>query len=28
MRGDMDDPTPYVPTHAPLDIETPAGEAR
>ncbi|SCB22154.1 TRAP-type mannitol/chloroaromatic compound transport system, small permease component [Rhizobium multihospitium] len=28
MRGDMDDPTPYVPTHAPLDVETPAGEAR
>jgi TRAP-type mannitol/chloroaromatic compound transport system permease small subunit len=19
MRGDMEDPTPYVPTHAPLD---------
>lgn len=28
MRGDMDDPTPYVPTHAPLDVESPAGEAR
>lgn len=28
MRGDMDDPTPYVPTHAPLDIETHAGEVR
>ncbi len=28
MRGDMDDPTPYVPTHAPLDVETPTGEAR
>jgi TRAP-type mannitol/chloroaromatic compound transport system permease small subunit len=25
MRGDMDDPTPYVPTHAPLD-EAVAGE--
>ena len=24
MRGDMEDPTPYVPTHAPLDIDTPA----
>lgn len=22
MRGDMDDPTPYVPTHAPLDTAT------
>ncbi|WP_275783169.1 TRAP transporter small permease subunit [Pararhizobium gei] len=22
MRGDMEDPTPYVPTHAPLDMDT------
>jgi TRAP-type mannitol/chloroaromatic compound transport system permease small subunit len=28
MRGDMEDPTPYVPSHAPLEVETPAGEAR
>lgn len=28
MRGDVDDPTPHVPTHAPLEVETPAGEAR
>lgn len=31
MRGDMDDPTPYVPKHAPLDIntiDTPAEEKR
>ncbi|QRM54886.1 TRAP transporter small permease subunit [Sinorhizobium sp. BG8] len=28
MRGDMDDPTPYVPTHAPLDMETPVEEHR
>ncbi|SIQ15237.1 TRAP-type mannitol/chloroaromatic compound transport system, small permease component [Rhizobium sp. RU20A] len=26
MRGVIDDPTPYVPTHAPLDMDTPAGE--
>ncbi|MCD2181179.1 TRAP transporter small permease subunit [Rhizobium sp. TRM96647] len=28
MRGDMDDPTPFVPTHAPLDIDVPAQETR
>jgi TRAP-type mannitol/chloroaromatic compound transport system permease small subunit len=32
MRGDMEDPTPYVPTHAPLDMDTTmdatAGEKR
>ena len=28
IRGDMEDPTPYVPTHAPLDMETPAEETR
>lgn len=28
MRGDMDDPTPFVPTHAPLDIDIPAQETR
>ncbi|MCF3641499.1 TRAP transporter small permease subunit [Rhizobium sp. TRM95111] len=28
MTGDMDDPTPYVPTHAPLDMDTPVGENR
>ena len=28
MRGDMEDPTPFVPTHAPLDIDVPAQETR
>ncbi len=28
MRGDIDDPTPYVPTHVPLDMDPPAGETR
>lgn len=28
MRGDIDDPAPHVPAHAPLDVETPAGEER
>ncbi|SCB07711.1 TRAP-type mannitol/chloroaromatic compound transport system, small permease component [Rhizobium lusitanum] len=28
MRGDMEDPNPYVPTHAPLEVETPVGETR
>jgi TRAP-type mannitol/chloroaromatic compound transport system permease small subunit len=28
MNGDIDDPTPFVPTHAPLDIETPVQETR
>lgn len=28
MRGDMEDPTPYVPTHAPIDMDTPSGEPR
>lgn len=28
MRGDIDDPTPHVATHAPLDVDVPAGEAR
>ncbi|MBB3608960.1 TRAP transporter small permease subunit [Rhizobium sp. BK602] len=27
MRGDIDDPTPHVATHAPLDVDVPAGEA-
>ncbi|WP_377289428.1 TRAP transporter small permease subunit [Rhizobium sp. SG2393] len=26
MRGVIDDPAPYVPTHAPLDMDTPTGE--
>ncbi len=26
MRGVIDDPAPYVPTHAPLDLDTPAQE--
>ena len=28
MRGDMDDPTPYVPTHAPLDATPSVEETR
>lgn len=28
MRGDMDDPTPYVPTHAPLDTTPSVEETR
>jgi TRAP-type mannitol/chloroaromatic compound transport system permease small subunit len=28
MRGLMEDPTPYVPTHAPLDMDSPAEEKR
>ncbi|OJF93018.1 TRAP transporter small permease subunit [Pararhizobium antarcticum] len=28
MRGDMEDPTPYVPSHAPLDIDMTAEEKR
>ncbi|MFT4182902.1 MAG: TRAP transporter small permease subunit [Rhizobium sp.] len=27
MRGDIDDPTPHVGTHPPLDVDVPAGEA-